>query len=174
MLKQIWRWVSLFPLLHPVWFNLLLLVLAWSLVGVAYQSNDDLVIASVLDGWGDLLKAAPVLGGVSVWPVFLALATLSSGAAIFTMLTAHARKARRYDFNTLVLLLVWLLIMPGFYAALQFSHAAFLTGFTGVLACLKYGSSWRGWCAGVFLCVLGSMVRLAGSGLCAHCVLQPE
>ena len=53
MLKQIWRWVSLFPLLHPVWFNLLLLVLAWSLVGVAYQSNDDLVIASVLDGWGD-------------------------------------------------------------------------------------------------------------------------
>lgn len=161
MLKQIWRWVSLFPLLHPVWFNLLLLVLAWSLVGVAYQSNDDLVIASVLDGWGDpsyadahvifvnplltglLLKAAPVLGGVSVWPVFLALATLSSGAAIFTMLTAHARKARRYDFNTLVLLLVWLLIMPGFYAALQFSHAAFLTGFTGVLACLKYGSSWR-------------------------------
>ncbi len=50
MLKQIWRWVSLFPLLHPVWFNLLLLVLAWSLVGVAYQSNDDLVIASVLDG----------------------------------------------------------------------------------------------------------------------------
>ena len=61
--------------------------LAWSLVGVAYQSNDDLVIASVLDGWGDpsyadahvifvnplltglLLKAAPVLGGVSVWPV---------------------------------------------------------------------------------------------------------
>lgn len=42
-----------FPLLHPVWFNLLLLVLAWSLVGVAYQSNDDLVIASVLDGWGD-------------------------------------------------------------------------------------------------------------------------
>lgn len=55
----------------------------------------------------------------------------------------HARKARRYDFNTLVLLLVWLLIMPGFYAALQFSHAAFLTGFTGVLACLKYGSSWR-------------------------------
>ena len=48
MLKQIWRWVSLFPLLHPVWFNLLLLVLAWSLVGVAYQSNDDLVIASVL------------------------------------------------------------------------------------------------------------------------------
>ena len=160
MLKQIWRWVSLFPLLHPVWFNLLLLVLAWSLVGVAYQSNDDLVIASVLDGWGDpsyadahvifvkplltglLLKVAPVLGGVSVWPVFLALATLSSGAAIFTMLTAHARKARRYDFNTLVLLLVWLLIMPGFYAALQFSHAAFLTGFTGVLACLKYGSSW--------------------------------
>lgn len=144
MLKQIWRWVALFPLLHPVWFNLLLLVLAWSLVGVAYQSNDDLVIASVLDGWGDpsyadahvifvnplltglLLKAAPVLGGVSVWPVFLALATLSSGAAIFTMLTAHARKARRYDFNTLVLLLVWLLIMPGFYAALQFSHAAFL------------------------------------------------
>lgn len=159
---------------------------------------------------GLLLKAAPVLGGVSVWPVFLALATLSSGAAIFTMLTAHARKARRYDFNTLVLLLVWLLIMPGFYAALQFSHAAFLTGFTGVLACLKYGSSWRGWCAGVFLCVLGSMVRLdaalvcdafwgghpagrqpgraqavqgkavcpqsslAGSGLCAHCVLQPE
>ena len=88
MLKQIWRWVSLFPLLHPVWFNLLLLVLAWSLVGVAYQSNDDLVIASVLDGWGDpsyadahvifvnplltglLLKVAPVLGGVSVWPVF--------------------------------------------------------------------------------------------------------
>ena len=80
MLKQIWRWVSLFPLLHPVWFNLLLLVLAWSLVGVAYQSNDDLVIASVLDGWGDpsyadahvifvnplltglLLKVAPVLG----------------------------------------------------------------------------------------------------------------
>ena len=34
-------------------FNLLLLVLAWSIVGVAYQSNDDLVIASVLDGWGD-------------------------------------------------------------------------------------------------------------------------
>ena len=184
MLKQIWRWVSLFPLLHPVWFNLLLLVLAWSLVGVAYQSNDDLVIASVLDGWGDpsyadahvifvnplltglLLKAAPVLGGVSVWPVFLALATLSSGAAIFTMLTAHARKARRYDFNTLVLLLVWLLIMPGFYAALQFSHAAFLTGFTGVLACLKYGSSWRGWCAGVFLCVLGSMVRLDAALVC--------
>ncbi len=33
---------------------------------------------------------------------------------------------------------MWLLIMPGFYAALQFSHAAFLTGFTGVLACLKY------------------------------------
>ena len=141
MLKQVWRWVSL--------------VLAWSIVGVAYQSNDDLVIASVLDGWGDpsyadahvifvnplltglLLKAAPVLGGLSVWPVFLALATLSSGAAIFTMLTAHARKARRYDFNTLVLLLVWLLIMPGFYAALQFSHAAFLTGFTGVLVCLK-------------------------------------
>ena len=184
MLKQIWRWVSLFPLLHPVWFNLLLLVLAWSLVGVAYQSNDDLVIASVLDGWGDpsyadahvifvnplltglLLKVAPVLGGVSVWPVFLALATLSSGAAIFTMLTAHARKARRYDFNTLVLLLVWLLIMPGFYAALQFSHAAFLTGFTGVLACLKYGSSWRGWCAGVFLCVLGSMVRLDAALVC--------
>ena len=184
MLKQIWRWVSLFPLLHPVWFNLLLLVLAWSLVGVAYQSNDDLVIASVLDGWGDpsyadahvifvnplltglLLKAAPALGGVSVWPVFLALATLSSGAAIFTMLTAHARKARRYDFNTLVLLLVWLLIMPGFYAALQFSHAAFLTGFTGVLACLKYGSSWRGWCAGVFLCVLGSMVRLDAALVC--------
>ena len=53
MLKQVWRWVSLFPLLHPVWFNLLLLVLAWSIVGVAYQSNDDLVIASVLDGWGD-------------------------------------------------------------------------------------------------------------------------
>lgn len=82
MLKQVWRWVSLFPLLHPVWFNLLLLVLAWSIVGVAYQSNDDLVIASVLDGWGDpsyadahvifvnplltglLLKAAPVLGGL--------------------------------------------------------------------------------------------------------------
>lgn len=115
---------------------------------------------------GLLLKAAPVLGGVSVWPVFLALATLSSGAAIFTMLTAHARKARRYDFNTLVLLLVWLLIMPGFYAALQFSHAAFLTGFTGVLACLKYGSSWRGWCAGVFLCVLGSMVRLDAALVC--------
>ena len=82
------------------------------------------------------------------------------------MLTAHARKARRYDFNTLVLLLVWLLIMPGFYAALQFSHAAFLTGFTGVLACLKYGSSWRGWCAGVFLCVLGSMVRLDAALVC--------
>lgn len=43
MLKQVWRWVSLFPLLHPVWFNLLLLILAWSIVGVAYQSNDDLV-----------------------------------------------------------------------------------------------------------------------------------
>ena len=185
MLKQVWRWVSLFPLLHPVWFNLLLLVLAWSIVGVAYQSNDDLVIASVLDGWGDpsyadahvifvnplltglLLKAAPVLGGLSVWPVFLALATLSSGAAIFTMLTAHARKARRYDFNTLVLLLVWLLIMPGFYAALQFSHAAFLTGFTGVLVCLKYGSSsWKGLCTGGFLCVLGSMIRLDAALVC--------
>lgn len=173
-----------FPLLHPVWFNLLLLVLAWSIVGVAYQSNDDLVIASVLDGWGDpsyadahvifvnplltglLLKVAPVLGGLSVWPVFLALATLSSGAAIFTMLTAHARKARRYDFNTLVLLLVWLLIMPGFYAALQFSHAAFLTGFTGVLVCLKYGSSWKGLCTGGFLCVLGSMIRLDAALVC--------
>lgn len=60
MLKQIWRWVSLFPLLHPVWFNLLLLVLAWSLVGVAYQSNDDLVIASVLDGWGIPLMRTPM------------------------------------------------------------------------------------------------------------------
>ena len=132
MMKQVWRWISLLPLLHPVWFNIILLVLAWSIVGVAYQSNDDLVIASVLDGWGDpsyadahvifvnplltrfLLMIAPVLGGLSVWPVFLAVATLSSGAAIFTMLTAHARKARSYDFTTLVLLLVWLLIMPGF------------------------------------------------------------
>lgn len=185
MLKQVWRWTSLFPLLHPVWFNLLLLVLAWSIAGVAYQSNDDLVIASVLDGWGDpsyadahvifvnplltglLLKVAPVLGGLSVWPVFLALATLSSGAGIFTMLTAHARKARKYDFNTLVLLLVWLLIMPGFYAALQFSHAAFLVGFTGVLMCLKYGSSsWKKLCAGGFLCVLGSMIRLDGALVC--------
>lgn len=49
-----------FPLLHPVWFNLLLLVLAWSLVGVAYQSNDDLVIASVLDGWGIPLMRTPM------------------------------------------------------------------------------------------------------------------
>ena len=64
------------------------------------------------------------------------------------------------------LLVCDLLIMPGFYAALQFSHAAFLTGFTGVLACLKYGSSWRGWCAGVFLCVLGSMVRLDAALVC--------
>ena len=99
--------------------------------------------------------------------MFLALATLSSGAAIFTMLTAHARKARRYDFNTLVLLLVWLLIMPGFYAALQFSHAAFLTGFTGVLVCLKYGSSsWKGLCTWGFLCVLGSMIRLDAALVC--------
>lgn len=83
------------------------------------------------------------------------------------MLTAHARKARRYDFNTLVLLLVWLLIMPGFYAALQFSHAAFLTGFTGVLVCLKYGSSsWKGLCTGGFLCVLGSMIRLDAALVC--------
>ena len=129
MMKQVWRWISLLPLLHPVWFNIILLVLAWSIVGVAYQSNDDLVIASVLDGWGDpsyadahvifvnplltrfLLMVAPVLGGLSVWPVFLAVATLSSGAAIFTMLTAHARKARSYDFTTLVLLLVWLCLL---------------------------------------------------------------
>ena len=185
MMKQVWRWISLLPLLHPVWFNIILLVLAWSIVGVAYQSNDDLVIASVLDGWGDpsyadahvifvnplltrfLLMIAPVLGGLSVWPVFLAVATLSSGAAIFTMLTAHARKARSYDFTTLVLLLVWLLIMPGFYAALQFSHAAFLVGFTGVLTCLKHGSSSR-WklVAGVFLCVLGSMIRLDAALVC--------
>lgn len=174
-----------FALLHPVWFNIILLVLAWSIAGVAYQSNDDLVIASVLDGWGDpsyadahvifvnplltrsLLVAAPVLGGLSVWPVFLAVATLSSGAAIFTMLTAHARKARSYDFTTLVLLLVWLLIMPGFYAALQFSHAAFLVGFTGVLICLKHGSSsWWKLAAGVFLCVLGSMIRLDAALVC--------
>ena len=84
MMKQVWRWISLLPLLHPVWFNIILLVLAWSIVGVAYQSNDDLVIASVLDGWGDpsyadahvifvnplltrfLLMIAPVLGGLSV------------------------------------------------------------------------------------------------------------
>ena len=185
MMKQVWRWISLLPLLHPVWFNIILLVLAWSIVGVAYQSNDDLVIASVLDGWGDpsyadahvifvnplltrfLLMIAPVLGGLSVWPVFLAVATLSSGAAIFTMLTAHARKARSYDFTTLVLLLVWLLIMPGFYAALQFSHAAFLVGFTGVLTCLKHGSSsWWKLVAGVFLCVLGSMIRLDAALVC--------
>lgn len=185
MMKQVWRWISLLPLLHPVWFNILLLALAWSIVGVAYQSNDDLVIASVLDGWGDpsyadphvifvnplltslLLAVAPVLGGLSVWPVFLVLATLSSGAAIFTMLTAHARKARQYDLTTLVLLLVWLLIMPGFYAALQFSHAAFLVGFTGVLACLKYGSSsWPRLVTGVFLCVLGSMIRLDAALVC--------
>lgn len=185
MLKQVWRWISLLPLFHPVWFNLFLLAMAWSIAGVAYQSNDDLVIASVLDGWGDpsyadahvifvnplltglLLKLAPVLGGLSVWPVFLALATLGSGAAIFTMLTGHARKARRYDFNTLVLLLVWLLIMPGFYAALQFSHAAFLVGFTGVLVCLKHGSSsWAGIGAGSFLCVLGSMIRLDAALVC--------
>ena len=173
------------PLLHPVWFNLFLLSVAWSIAGVAYQSNDDLVIASVLDGWGDpsyadshvifvnplltglLLKLAPVLGGLSVWPVFLALATLGSGAAIFTMLTSHARKAGRYDFNTLVLLLVWLLIMPGFYAALQFSHAAFLVGFTGVLVSLKYGSSsWPGIFTGGALCVLGSMIRLDAALVC--------
>ena len=33
---------------------------------------------------GLLLKAAPVLGGLSVWPVFLALATLSSGCLLYT------------------------------------------------------------------------------------------
>lgn len=151
MMKQVWRWISLLPLLHPVWFNIILLVLAWSIVGVAYQSNDDLVIASVLDGWGDpsyadahvifvnplltrfLLMIAPFWADCPSGRCFWPLLRCPAGAAIFTMLTAHARKARSYDFTTLVLLLVWLLIMPGFYAALQFSHAAFLVGFTGCL-----------------------------------------
>lgn len=185
MMKQIWIWISRFPLFHPVWFNVILLSLAWSIAGAAYQSNDDLVIASILDGWGDpayadahvifvnpiltglLIKAAPLLGGLSVWAVFLALATFGSGAAIFTMLTAHARKARKYDFHTFVILLAWVLIMPGFYAALQFSHAAFLVGFTGVLVSWKYGAkSVAGLVAGGALCVLGSMIRLDAALVC--------
>lgn len=185
MLKQIWSWGSLFPLLHPVWFNLFLLLISWSIGGVAYQSNDDLVIASVIDGWGEpsyadnhvifvnplltgfLLKIAPVLGGLSVWPVFLILATWFSSAIIFTILTVHARKVKRYDFSAIVLLLMWTLIVPRFFVALQFSYTAFLLSFAGILLCLKHGtSSWKGLFIGVSLCILGSMVRLEASLEC--------
>lgn len=185
MLKQIWSWGVLFPLLHPVWFNLFLLLISWSICGVAYQSNDDLVIASVIDGWGDpsyadnhvifvnplltgfLLKIAPVLGGLSVWPVFLILATWFSCAIIFTILTVHVRKVKRYDFSAIVLLLMWTLIVPRFFVALQFSYAAFLLSFAGVLLCLKHGtSSWKGLFIGVSLCILGGMVRLEASLEC--------
>lgn len=132
------------------------------------------------------------------------------GATIFTMLTAHARKARRYDFNTLVLLLVWLLIMPGFYArsAIQPCRLSdriyrcagvFGTALPGGGGAREYScacwAAWSGWmppwCAtlsggpscwqasawkgsgrpGKAVCPQSS---LAGSGLCAHFVLQSE
>lgn len=185
MMKRFWIWIARLPLFHPVWFNIILLLLTWSIAGVAFQSNDDLVIASVLDGWGDpsyadahvifvnplltgaLLHVSPLLGGVSVWPVFLALSTLGGSAAMFTILTMHARKARRYDAHTLLILVLWLLLMPGFYAALQFSQAAFLTGGAGVLACFQYGRGSRaGLAAGVALFLLGSMIRLDAALAC--------
>ncbi len=175
----------LFPLLRPVWFNVILMLLSWGIAGVAYQSNDDLIIANILDGWGApeyadphvifvnplltrlLMTLSPLLCGVPVWGVFLTVTTFCSATIIFTILTSPFRKVTHYGLNATALLLLWLLIMPGFYSALQFSHAAFLASFAGVLVCLKYGeNSWVKLTLGVLLCLLGSMIRLDAGLVC--------
>ncbi len=175
-----------------------LLMLSWGIAGVSYQSNDDLIIANILDGWGApeyadphvifvnplltglLMRLSPLLCGVPVWGVFLTVSTFCSATIIFTILTSPFRKVTHYGLNATVLLLLWLLIMPGFYSALQFSHAAFLVAFAGVLVCMKYGvNSWLKLVLGMLMCVLGSMIRLDaglvcfafwGAGLVADCL----